>query len=191
MKYENKRFTQAERELLKKTKGSKLISIEAVLAAPPNAAWNTVRLHFESFDIDITNSLSEIVIDEFETREEFGLLSLRTAKSEMLRIPEVGADTTIFHINEFIRSVSVINNVIKIFGNDLLVTKLDYPQAIAFTTDSGTIMLDKEQWFSEMIVIKRGLNASELLYDESVNWDNNSSEDPSTCYDFCVERDCL
>ena len=34
-------------------KGSKLLTIDAVLAAPPDNSWNTVRLHFEGYDIDV------------------------------------------------------------------------------------------------------------------------------------------
>ena len=52
MENTNKRFSPEEEALLKRAKGSKLLSIDAVLAAPPDNSWNTVCLHFEGFDID-------------------------------------------------------------------------------------------------------------------------------------------
>ena len=76
MENANKRFSPEEEALLKRAKGSKLLSIDAVLAAPPDNSWNTVRLHFEGFDIDVNNYLNEIIVDEFGSIEEFGLLSV-------------------------------------------------------------------------------------------------------------------
>ena len=98
-----KRFTQMERDLLKRAKGAMLLSIDAVLAAPPDNAWNTVRLHFEGFDIDVNNRLGDIVFDELGTLEEFGLLSVEESSGEVLDIPEVGADTTVFQIDAVVK----------------------------------------------------------------------------------------
>ena len=63
----------------------------------------------------------------------------------------------------------------------------EYPQAIALRTESGVIMFDKEVWFSETIVIKRGESIDELLYDESVNWEDDPEEDPTTHFEFHTE----
>ena len=48
-------------------------------------------------------------------------------------------------------------------------------------------MLDKEAWFSEMIIIKRGKSVEELLYDESINWEDDPEEDPTTHFEFHTE----
>ena len=48
-------------------------------------------------------------------------------------------------------------------------------------------MLDKEEWFSEMIVIKRSGDLEETLYDESVNWEDDPEEDPTAHYEFHTE----
>lgn len=187
VEHANKRFSQSEESLLKRMKGSKLLFIDAVLAAPPDNSWNTVRLHFEDFDVDINNYLNEIVVDEFGALEEFGLLSVVEASKGTLDIPEVGTDTTSFEINEDVIAVSVVNDIAEIYGNGELVAKLEYPQAIAFRTESGVIMFDKEVWFSETIVIKRGESIDELLYDESVNWEDDPEEDPTTHFEFRTE----
>ncbi len=187
MEHANKRFSQSEESLLKQMKGSKLLFIDAVLAAPPDNSWNTVRLHLEDFDVDINNYLNEIVVDEFGALEEFGLLSVVEASKGSLDIPEVGTDTTSFEINEDVIAVSVVNDIAEIYGNGELVAKLEYPQAIALRTESGVIMFDKEVWFSETIVIKRGESIDELLYDESVNWEDDPEEDPTTHFEFHTE----
>ena len=187
MEHANKRFSQSEESLLKRMKGSKLLSIDAVLAAPPDNSWNTVRLHFEGFDVDINNYLNEIVVDEFGALEEFGLLSVAEASKDILDIPEVGTDTTSFKLKEDVIAVSVVNDIAEIYGNGELVAKLEYPQAIALCTESGVIMLDKEVWFSETIVIKRGESIDELLYDEAVNWEDDPEEDPTTHFEFRTE----
>lgn len=187
MEHANKRFSQSEESLLKRMKGSKLLFIDAVLAAPPDNSWNTVRLHFEDFDVDINNYLNEIVVDEFGALEEFGLLSIVEASKDILDIPEVGTDTTSFKINEDVIAVSVVNDIAEIHGNGELVAKLEYPQAIALRTESGVIMFDKEVWFSETIVIKRGESIDELLYDEAVNWEDDPEEDPTTHFEFRTE----
>ena len=187
MENTNKRFSRDEEDLLKRAKGSKLLSIDAVLAAPPDNSWNTVRLHFEGFDIDVNNYLSEIVVDEFGSLEEFGLLSITESTKDMLNIPEVGTDTTVMTINAIVDGITVINDIADIYGEGELVAKLEYPQAIAFRTDSGVIMFDKEVWFSELLVIKKGDNVDDLLYDESVNWEDDPEEDPTTHFEFHTE----
>lgn len=188
MERSNNRLSRSEESLLKSMIGQRLESIDAVLAAPPDSSWNAVRLHFEGLDVDINNSLSELVVDELGTLEEFGLLSVSESNRELLSIPAVGADTSVFEIGDVVTGVSVINNVIGIYGEGDLVAKIEYPQAIALHMGSGIILLDKEVWFSEMIVIKRGQSIDELLYDESVNWQDNPDEDPTTHFDFRVER---
>ena len=187
MEHADKRFTREEINLLKRIKGEHLLSIDAVLAAPPDNSWNTVRLHFDKFDIDINNYLNDITVDELGSIEEFGLFSITTATRDMLEIPEVGADTTVFQVGKTVDSITIINDVADIFGNGKLVAKLEYPQAIALHTNDGVIVLDKEVWFSELIAIKYGTNVNNLLYDDSVNWEDDPDEDSTTHFEFHTE----
>lgn len=187
----NKKFSQEEEALLERAKGSRLLSIDAVLAAPPDNSWNTVRLHFDDFDIDVNNYLHNVVVDEFGSLEEFGLLSVVESAKETLSIPEVGTDTTVMAIDALVYSVTVVNDIAEVYGDGKLVAKLEYPQAIAFRTESGVIMLDKEVWFSELLVIKQGERIGDLLYDESVNWEDDPEEDPSTHFEFRTETQDL
>lgn len=187
----NKRFSKEEEALLERAKGSRLLSIDAVLAAPPDNSWNTVRLHFDDFDIDVNNYLHNVVVDEFGSLEEFGLLSVAESAKETLSIPEVGTDTTVMTIDALVYNVTVVNDIAEVYGDGKPVAKLEYPQAIAFRTESGVIMLDKEVWFSELLVIKQGERIGDLLYDESVNWEDDPEEDPSTHFEFRTETQDL
>lgn len=187
----NKRFSREEEALLERAKGSRLLSIDAVLAAPPDNSWNTVRLHFDDFDIDVNNYLHNVVVDEFGSLEEFGLLSVAESAKETLSIPEVGTDTTVMTIDALVYNVTVVNDIAEVYGDGKLVAKLEYPQAIAFRTELGVIMLDKEVWFSELLVIKQGERIGDLLYDESVNWEDDPEEDPSTHFEFRTETQDL
>lgn len=103
----------------------------------------------------------------------------------------MGTDTTTFEVNEIITAVTVINDLSNIYGEGAPVAKLEYPQAIVLHTGSGIIMLDKEVWFSEMIVLKNGERIEDLLYDESVNWEDDRDEDPSTHFEFRTEIQSL
>ena len=187
MNHTNKRFTEREEKLLKQAKGAKLLSIDSVLAAPPDNSWNTVRLHFKGFDIDINNYLNDIIVDELGSLEEFGLLSIVESTEDTLSLPEVGTDTTIFQIGKTINSVSIVNNIADIYGEGTLVAKLEYPQAVIFGTEVGSIVFDKEVWFSETIAIKQGDRIEDLLYDDSVNWEDDPEEDPTTHFEFRTE----
>ena len=187
MEYLNKRFSHEEEALLERAKGSRLLSIDAVLAAPPDNSWNTVRLHFDDFDIDVNNRLRNVVVDEFGSLEEFGFLQVTESSKNVLSIPEVGVNTTVFDIESLVEGVTVVNDVAEVYGSGKLVAKLEYPQAIAFTTESGVVMLDKEVWFSELLVIKSGNHIDGLLYDDSVNWEGDPEEDSSTHFEFRTE----
>lgn len=191
MEHADKRFSKEEESLLKRIKGSRLLAIDAVLAAPPDNSWNTVRLHFDNFDLDINNSLHDIVVDELGTLEEFGLLSIAKTTKKTLEIPEVGADTSTFEIGRTVERITIVNDIADIYGDGSLVARIEYPQAIALHTESGIIMLDKEVWFSEMIAIKKGRSIDGILYDDSVNWEDDPEEDPSTHFEFHTETQCL
>jgi hypothetical protein len=83
--------------------------------------------------------------------------------------------------------VSIVNDIADVYGNGVHVARLEYPQAVAFDTDGGVLMLDKEVWFSEITAIKRGDGIDGLLYDDSASWEDRPDEDPTTHYEFLTE----
>lgn len=187
----DKSFTVDELAILRDVCGRTLESIDAVIVARCDLSWNTVRLHLDGLDVDINNHLGEIEVDELGSLEEFGLMSVNRASGATLEIPEVSAATTTMEIGKVIIGVRVISNVIVVHGDGAPVATITYPQAIILEHTDGVIVLDKECWFSEMLAVKQGENAGALVYDESINWEDNPEEDPTTHYEFSTVEQVL
>lgn len=187
----DKSFTIDEQAILRDVYGRMLESIDAVIVARSDLSWNTVRLHLDGLDVDINNHLGEIEVDELGSLEEFGLMSVGHASEAMLEIPEVSAATTTMKIDKVIIGIRVISNVIVVHGDGKPVATITYPQAIVLEHAGGVIVIDKECWFSEMLAIKQGKNAEALLYDESINWEDDPEEDPTTHYEFSTIEQVL
>ena len=115
MEHTSRRFAQTEESLLKQAKGALLKSIDAVLAAPPDNSWNTVRLHFENFDLDVTTSSTISWLTNSE-RSKSSVSSVEEAAADALDIPDVGTGTTAFDVSRIITSVHVVNDAADIYG---------------------------------------------------------------------------
>ena len=180
----DKSFTSEEIAVLESMLGKSLGSIDAVIVARSDLSWNTVRLHFNDLNVDINNHLGEIEVDELGSLEEFGLLSVASAPETKLELPEVSAETSSIEIEKTITSIKIVSDSIVVYGDGTPVATITYPQAVILVHEDGVIVLDKECWFSEMIAVKQGKDAENLIYDESVNWEDNPDEDPSTHFEF-------
>lgn len=187
----NKTFTDNECALLNSLIGKELTTLDACIVARGDMAWNTVRLHTTDIAIDLNNTLGEIVVDEFGTLDEFGLMSVAATDQSVLDIPEASSDTSVIPIGKKIRSVRVVNDVITVFGNGIEVAKIRYPQAVILDLGDEFLVLDKETWFEETISIKAGPNAMDLVYDDTVNWEDDLEEDPSTHYEAGLEVETI
>ena len=180
----DKSFTSEEIAVLESMLGKSLGSIDAVIVARSDLSWNTVRLHFNDLNVDINNHLGEIEVDELGSLEEFGLLSVASAPETKLELPEVSAETSSIEIEKTITSIKIVSDSIVVYGDGTPVATITYPQAVILEHEDGVIVLDKECWFSEMIAVKQGKDAENLIYDESVNWEDDPDEDPSTHFEF-------
>lgn len=180
----DKSFTSEEIAVLESMLGKSLGSIDAVIVARSDLSWNTVRLHFNDLNVDINNHLGEIEVDELGSLEEFGLLSVASAPETKLELPEVSAETSSIEIEKTITSIKIVSDSIVVYGDGTPVATITYPQAVILEHEDGAIVLDKECWFSEMIAVKQGKDAENLIYDESVNWEDDPNEDPSTHFEF-------
>lgn len=180
----DKDLSPKERSILRDMVGRELLSVDAVIVARGDLGWNTVRLHLDGVDVDVDNRLVDVVVDEFGTIEEFGLLSVRRSSAETLSLPDVGADTTTRPVVRVVTGVSVLANDITIHGGGTPVASLSYPQAIIVGVGDECLVLDKENWFSETIAVKAGPDPLALVYDGAVDWEDDPDEDPTTHYEF-------
>ena len=183
----DKSFSNNEITLLKSLIGKELFTLDAYIVARGDIAWNTVRLHCSDLCIDVNNGLEEITVDEFGNADEFGIVRISKTDDETLIIPGVGCEATIIPINKTIHSISVVDELIEIGNNNETVSKLKYAQAIIFNFEDESLILDKEVWFDETLAIKAGPDPNTLIYDDSVNWEDDPLEDPTTHYHVKTE----
>lgn len=176
-----------EISLLRKAKHVSLASYDMALAAPPKYAWNTVRLHADSCNIDINNHLDLFTLDNDESVEEFGVLTANIASDKVLEVADIDTETSVIPVNKPINNIFIINNKLDIYDKGEMITRYIYTQAVAFMLGEEYLVLDKETWFSEMIAVKRGLSLKQLIYDESQDWLDDPIEDPDTHYEFSQE----
>ena len=183
----NKRFTAHELGLLASIKGETLERIDACIVARGDMAWNTVRLHFGNFSLDVNNRLGEITVDELGTVDEFGLMSVSVAGNATLNVPEASPETTVIPVEKRVVSVAVVDDIVEVYGNGKQVASIAYPQAILFDLGDEWLVLDKETWFEETIAVKAGADPTLLVYDDTVNWADDLDEDPTTHYEASIQ----
>lgn len=116
---------------------------------------------------------------------------MQESTEEILSLPEVSADTTVVYVNSIVENIEVINTQIDVYGDGKRVASISNAQALIFHLEDSVLVLDKENWFSEMIAVKSGSTADELIYDDSENWVVDPVEDPTTQYEYQIERVCL
>ena len=184
----NKRFTAHELKLLANVKGKTLERVDACIVARGDMAWNTVRLHFEDCALDVNNRLGEITVDELGTVDEFGLMSISVASVETLDVPEASPQTTIIPVGKRVEGITVVDDIVEVFGDGNPVANIAYPQAILFDLGDEWLSLDKETWFEETIAIKAGTDPALLVYDDTINWADDPDEDPTTHYEASTQR---
>jgi hypothetical protein len=128
MRLTDRRFTEDENELLRRAKGKRLLAIDAVIVGWPDECWHTARLHFEGLDIDIDNQLGDIAIDDSGTTDEFGLMTVREAMSDTLKLPGKWPAAMKMDVGHIVNSVQVVNDHIKAYENGVLVAEFEYPR---------------------------------------------------------------
>jgi hypothetical protein len=187
MRHTDRRFTQDDKALLRRAKGTRLLSVDAVLVAP-DRAWNAVRLHFDGFDLDLRVHPVDISYDESGPVDEYGLMSVEKADPQVLAVPEIGDDAVAYAVDKLVESVYVVDDLGEVYEDGGLLARVEYPQAAAFRTDAGYIVFDNGSWFSELIDI--GLykaTIEEAIYDESQSWEAEPGVDVTTHWEFRSE----
>ena len=183
-----RKLSSGEMDMLRSLIGSTIQSIEGCIVSYPNAAWSTVRIHAESESIDAINRQEPMTMDEFGNQDEFGTLHVCSAPQEALEMLEASSEATSFSLNKEIRSMTLFNERIDVYGEGDLVASVEFTQAIAFDLGDEFLVLDKETWFGETISIKRGTSLEGLIYDDAKNWEDDPEEQPTTHYEVRTER---
>jgi hypothetical protein len=170
-------LSQAEIDILKAFEGCKLISYE-MKCVGGNDAWSTVRFHFENGDIDIISSIQRIPEDDKGSTDEFSVLRVANTSPEKPIVPDMPGETVIKPVGKTVTSLSIANDTICYYSNDIQDSEITYTQAILLDFGSGYLCIDKEAWFSEILFIKNGFDKEKLIHDDSSSLEIDPEEDP-------------
>lgn len=185
----NKAIDHAGQELLRSAIGSVITSLDAVIVARDNVAWNTVRVNTTAGSFDVSNLVEDLPVNGDGDVEGFGVLSLAEAATPTLEVDGVDRDVTTCPIGEAAAGVTLVNGRVTTFDEGTALVRRAYTQAIAFELQSGDLLvLDKGAWFGEMISIAMGTTLGDLVYDDSADWEDDP-EEPSV--HFAWERDLI
>lgn len=186
----NRTLLQAEKETLKTLVGARLACIEAALAAPPDVAWNTVRLRTDRGCVDVSCLLESLPVNDEGDKEEFGVLGVRAAGEGRLEVPGISADVIEMPLEGVISGVEVRGDRLDVFEQGEQIYRRQTSKAIVLLVEGGAICLDRQVWFEEALTITSGPDADKLVYDEWADWEDDEEEEPGIHYEFSttVER---
>ncbi len=184
---EDRRIRKQEIELLSVLKGSKLLKVEAAIAAPPNVAWNTVRIHSENYSIDVNCLLEEVKINEEGDFEEFGVISVDKVTSEKLDISSISPETEEIVVNKKIDKIEIFETSTVAKFQGIPFCEKRFTKAIVFSFRDECLVVDKLAWFDEMLRVSFGKNPEDLLYDESQDWEPDEDEN-RVSFEYSIEK---
>lgn len=173
-----------ERSLLTSLLDSRLDTIDAALAAPPDTAWHVVRLHTSKGAIDITCLPETLPINDEGDSEEFGVIGVSQVPDVPLKVPDISCDTTVFHIGRTITGAIIAGDRLRLYERGIEVYERTTSKAIVIETDGDAIAIDRQAWFEEMLTISQGPDSDALITDEWAEWTDDEEEDPGIHYAF-------
>ena len=184
-------LSQAEKETLRTLVGARLACIEAALAAPPNVAWNTVRLRTDRGCVDVSCLLESLPVNDEDDEEEFGVLSVDVADEGRLEVPGISADVTEMAFGGVISGIEVRGDRLDLYEQGEQIYRRETSKAIVLLVEGGAICLDRQVWFEEALTISAGPDADELVYDEWAEWEDDEEEEPGIHYEFSTSTERL
>ena len=179
-----KTLSDTEKDILASLVGSRLVSAEAALAAPPDGAWNTVRLRTDRGSVDVSCLLETLPLNDVGDEEEFGVLSVAPAGEGHLEVPGVSADVCELPLSGTVTGVEVRGDRLDLYERGELVYSRETSKAVVLLTDLGTLCLDCQAWFEEMLTISSGPDPDALVCDEWAGWEDDEEEEPGIHYEF-------
>ena len=186
----DKRIGAEEVVLLKGLIGKELREVEAAIAAPPNVAWNTVRLHADAYFLDINCFLDNVAINDEGDADEFGVISVISATNDNLKVKTISSDTEELIINKQVTRIEVFETkIISKYGKVPFCEK-QFTKAIVFYFEDECMVIDKLAWFDEMLRVSFGSSPEKLLYDESLDWESDIEED-GVAFEYSLKKSAL
>lgn len=169
-------LSQAEIAILKSFKDKQLRSYE-MKCVGGNDAWSTVRLHFENGSIDIISSIQSIPEDEKGSSDEFSVIRIVESSPETPIVPDMPEETVTRPLGKTVVNFTIANDIVSYYSGDIQDSEIIYTQAILIDFGTEFLCIDKEAWFSEVLFVKSGSNAKELIHDDSTSLEIDPEED--------------
>ena len=162
-------FTAEMRKTLKSMIGQKFISYECENSDGPTMTYGNFRINAEEGSFDISNETKDFSF--FDAEEDVACFSCEKAEPGSEYVPGVITESRVVPVQEEIRSVAVITDMIDVNNGEYQIT---FDQALIVRTDSKVYMFSKEIWFSEMINISDSEDYDSIYPISSVieDWNN-------------------
>lgn len=187
----DKTLSEKERRILQSMVGKTITSIDAALAAPPNIAWNTVRLHTDGGTIDVSCQLQTLPVNAEEDVEEFGIVSISAAPNEPLEVPTISADTQAAQLKLEITDVQLVNDALEVSENGALTYRRTTTKAVVFRCGRTSLALDRQAWFDEMLAVNESTDDTGLVFDGWADFEDDEEEEPGVHYGFSTTWESL
>lgn len=184
----DKQISSEEESLLKTMVGTTLLYLEAKIVAPPDMAWNVVRLHTTGGALDVRCLLRNLPINDEGDEEEFGLISVAESEGGALSIPGVSADVFRIDVGKIVTGIEVVNDRMGLFESGEEIYRRTTTKAIVVHVGEEVVCLDRPVWFDEMLSIGRGPSLKGLITDEWADWEDDEEEEPGIHYEFSVQH---
>jgi hypothetical protein len=139
-----KTLSQEEKDILASLVGSRLVRAEAALAAPPDGAWNTMRLRTDRGSVDVSCLLETLPLNDVGDEEEFGVLCVARAGEGRLEVPGVSADVCELPLSGTVTGVEVRGDRLDLYERGELIYSRETSKAVVLLTDLGAVCLDRQ-----------------------------------------------
>lgn len=187
----DKTLSPEERATLKSLVGRTVRSIDAALAAPPNIAWNTVRLHTDAGSVDVSCLLQTLPVNGQGDEEEFGVVSVAEAADTPLEVPTISADTQTAQLGFEVTGIDIVNDSLSVYVDGAPTYRRTTTKTIVLRTEGDSLAFDRQAWFDEMLAVNFGKDDEDLVFDEWADFEDDETEEPGVHYEFSMAWESL
>lgn len=158
-------MTEQSRTQLRSLVDKRLQFVEGAYATF-DSVWKVIRLHFEDMSLDVIAKLTPVIVDEWGNEDEFSSLVVVRSPDTELENPGISSRVTRVQVNDVVRDVRICSDSLVTLGAGKPVSLVTYDQALIVECANSHVILDKRQWYSEMIALRVTPSDDFTIYDE-------------------------
>ena len=165
--------------------GQRLHRIDIIPVVGGNMSYERVRVHAGDTAFDIINALREV--EYSDGAEEESVLHVETSDDTTLSIEESNTETVIVPVDQDVVRVGVVTEHICIHGMDTEGVRLLLTQAVVLDLRDRVMCIDRENGPWVMLHVKTGSNVSQIIFDNSREWELDPAEYPDYSCEYKQE----